>query len=110
MTQETTDRIRLVNFLTALAVLICIPAHILLLAQAEKGEVSELVKDVFQISLIAFIILFMAVCAGLAVYYWKKVSADPVSARKLPKYPKKSLIAAVLATVVFTVYWGIQLV
>ena len=104
-----TERIKIINWLLVVDVLICIPAHRLLLSQAKAGSVSGLAGDVFRISLISYFLFFMAACAGLAGYYWKKVSADPVSVDKLPKYPKKSLIAAAVATVVFTVYWGVQI-
>ena len=100
-----TERLKLINWLLVVDVVACIPAHRLVLAQSEKGEVTSFASSLFKTTVIAFLLLFMMCVAGVAVYEWKKVNIVPGSMEKMPPFPKLSFICAVLATAVFTVYW-----
>ena len=100
-------RIEIVNWVTAADAFLCIILHRMLLVQSERGEVTALVANLFQISLIAFMLFFMAVCAGVAVYAWKKVNVVPGSMDKPPAFPKMSFTAAAVAIIIFTLYWMI---
>ena len=99
------NRLKLINWLLVGDVAACIPAHRLVLAEAEKGEVSTFSGSLFKTTAIGFLLLFMMCIAGLAVYEWKKVNIEPGSMEKMPPFPKVSFFAAMAATAVFTVYW-----
>lgn len=98
-------RIKIVNYVTAADVFFCILTHRIMLVQDKKGGVTELTAQLFQTSIIAFILFFMMVCAGVAVYAWKKVNIVPGSMEKMPEFPKLSFIVAVISIIIFTLYW-----
>lgn len=101
------ERLNLINCLAACDSVLAIISHRLLVNAAQKGEVPGWISSFFQVSMIAFVLLFMMVFAGLAVYGWKKANTDPAGLDKFPEFPKVSFGIAVAAIVVFTIYWMI---
>ncbi len=98
-------KLNVIHWALVADVAVCIVTHRIVLAQADKGSVSELAANVLQITVYGALLFFMATCAGIAVYMWQRASTYGELERGHEKFPKKSFIAALIAFGIFTLYW-----
>jgi hypothetical protein len=99
------EKMNLINWLLVLVTAVNIIIHRVWLAQVAAGKVSENIASILQITIYAEMLLFLGTCAGAAVMVWKKVSKDPDSMEKQEEFPKLSFSAAIVAFLVFSLYW-----
>ncbi|MBQ8281522.1 MAG: hypothetical protein IJZ25_03865 [Lachnospiraceae bacterium] len=99
------ERLNVIHWILVADVILCLVFHQVALAQNDSGEVSVFVANILQISIYGALLFIMATFAGIAVYFWKKMEVDGSVQKEKPEYPKTSFIAALVATVIFSIYW-----
>lgn len=98
------DKLNLIHWVLVADIIVCIISHRIVLAQMKSGSVSGMLSNIFQITIYGALLFFMAACAGVAVYLWKKASSYGNDVDKT-EFPKVSFTAAVAAFVIFSLYW-----
>lgn len=98
------DKLNLIHWVLVADIIVCIVSHRIILSQIESGSVSVILSDIFQMTIFGALLFFMAACAGVAVYLWKKANSYG-NGGEPPEFPRFSFTAAVVAFVIFSIYW-----
>lgn len=101
------ERLSLLHWMLVADTILCVIFHRIALVQIEDGKLTDLVSTVLQITIYGALLLIMATFAGVAVWLWKKMELQGKVTEEKAEFPRRSFIAAVIAAVVFTLYWTI---
>lgn len=102
------EKLNIIHWVLVADLVLSIILHEVILSKSKAGlQIPAMLESVFVITIYGALLFIMAAFAGVAVYFWKKASQVGSMSPEKVEYPKKSSIAAVIAIVVFTLYWMI---